>query len=75
MKITEYSQMKIIEENTGDQIRSFRKKLKMTQQELADLLWVTKLTVVRWENGSRNCKGSSLRLINLINEFDLWDKI
>ena len=37
----------------GDTIRSKREEQTMTQQELADLLHVTRQTVSRWESGSR----------------------
>ena len=37
----------------GDMIRSKREEREMTQQELADLLHVTRQTVSRWESGSR----------------------
>ena len=47
----------------------------MTQEEFADLLWVNKLCVARWETNTRECKGAALRLINILNKFELWDKI
>lgn len=37
----------------GETIRSKREERDMTQQELADLLHVTRQTVSRWESGSR----------------------
>jgi transcriptional regulator with XRE-family HTH domain len=37
----------------GEQIRSLREAKNMTQQELADRLYVTRQTVSRWECGSR----------------------
>ena len=37
----------------GDMIRSKREEREMTQQDLADLLHVTRQTVSRWESGSR----------------------
>lgn len=37
----------------GDTIRAKREEREMTQQELADLLYVTRQTVSRWESGSR----------------------
>ena len=37
----------------GDMIRSKREEHDMTQQELADMLHVTRQTVSRWESGSR----------------------
>ena len=37
----------------GDMIRSKREERDMTQQELAEILHVTRQTVSRWESGSR----------------------
>ena len=37
----------------GEMIRSKREECDMTQQELADILHVTRQTVSRWESGSR----------------------
>ncbi|MCK5235890.1 MAG: helix-turn-helix domain-containing protein [Deltaproteobacteria bacterium] len=36
---------------TADEIVGLRKKLKMTQQELANALGVDRVTVARWETG------------------------
>lgn len=74
-EITQHCQVSIEYIPISEQIKRLRKKLNLTQAELADLLWVTKLTICRWETGDRICKGSGLRLINILNRFDLWDKI
>lgn len=37
----------------GETIKSMRESRGMTQQDLADLLYVTRQTVSRWESGSR----------------------
>ena len=37
----------------GEMIRAKREACNMTQQELADILYVTRQTVSRWESGSR----------------------
>lgn len=39
------------QEKSGPEIREFRQKLHMTQEELAHMLGVTVSTVNRWENG------------------------
>lgn len=39
------------QEKSGPEIREFRQKLNMTQEELAHMLGVTVSTVNRWENG------------------------
>ncbi len=38
--------------NIGTRIREFRSSQNLTQQEVADALGVSKVTVLRWENGS-----------------------
>jgi len=73
--ISEEEQLSIDLIPTGEQIRRLRKRLKMTQAEFADLLWVTKLTVGRWESDGRQCKGPAMRLINILEHYNLWDKI
>lgn len=37
----------------GDNIRKFREERGYTQQQLADRLYVSRQTICRWENGSR----------------------
>ena len=37
----------------GDNIRKLREERGMTQQQMADKLYVSRQTVCRWENGSR----------------------
>lgn len=39
--------------NFGEAIKKRREQLEMTQQELAQKLFVSRQTVCRWENGSR----------------------
>lgn len=39
--------------NFGEAIRKRREQMEMTQQELAQKLFVSRQTVCRWENGSR----------------------
>lgn len=36
-----------------DNIKKFREEKNLTQQQLADKLYVSRQTVCRWENGSR----------------------
>ncbi len=43
-----------IREMTGKEIKELRKKLNLTQQELADKVGVDRVTVARWENGSKH---------------------
>ena len=37
----------------GDNIKRMREEHSLTQQQLADKLYVSRQTVCRWENGSR----------------------
>lgn len=37
----------------SDQIKLGRKKLGMSQSELADTIWVSRNTISNWENGGR----------------------
>ncbi len=39
---------------TGNEISSLRKKLELSQKELAELLGVSKNTVWNYENGGKN---------------------
>lgn len=41
------------DKRVGQQIRQLREKKKMTQQEVADALGVTKTAVCNWESGNR----------------------
>ena len=37
----------------SDNIKKFREEKNITQQQLADKLYVSRQTICRWENGSR----------------------
>ena len=52
--------------NIGERIRFFRKRRRLTQQQLADQLHVTQIAVHHWENGIREPKYSVLYQICLI---------
>ena len=45
---------------TGERIRAARKKKGWTQSSLADRLGVTHVSIVQWENGTRNPKQDTL---------------
>ncbi len=75
MEITAYQKFHCEVIPTSKQIKRLREKLKLTQEEFADILWVNKLCVTRWETDKRECKGTALRLINILTQFDLWEKI
>jgi len=53
---------------TGPEIKELRKKLKMTQQELADKLGVHRVTVAEWEAGHKRPSNLAKRQLGrLIN--------
>ncbi len=46
-------------------IRSIRSKLNVSQPVFAELLYVTKATAAKWEQGLRKPSGSALRLLEI----------
>lgn len=50
---------------TGKQVRAIRTQLKLTQQELADKVGVSRVSVARWENGSLGIRQSAALLLQL----------
>jgi putative transcriptional regulator len=46
-------------------IRSIRRRLNVSQPVFAELLYVTKATVSKWEQGLRKPSGSALRLLEI----------
>lgn len=49
----------------GVELRRIRKRLRLTQVELAALVGVTPTTVARWERGERRISESIARLVKL----------
>ena len=49
---------------TGTEIKAFRKRFNMTQQELADKLGVDRVTVARWETNSKRPSNLAKRQIS-----------
>lgn len=47
-------------------LRRIRKALGLTQEKLAKVLGVTRLSVTRWETGTRSISGMAARLIQRI---------
>lgn len=50
---------------TPSRIRSIRKRLNVSQPVFAELLYVTKATASKWEQGLRKPSGSALRLLEI----------
>lgn len=54
---------------TGKEIKQLRKKLKMTQEELAERLGVVRITIIRWEADSKKTSSRARReLARLANK-------
>jgi putative transcriptional regulator len=50
---------------TPTRIRSIRMRLNVSQPVFAELLYVTKATATKWEQGLRKPSGSALRLLEI----------
>jgi DNA-binding transcriptional regulator YiaG len=48
---------------TSTQIKGLRKRLGLTQQQLADMIAATQVTVARWETGANEPKGAYLKAL------------
>ena len=74
MNLIQDESIEVVRENPGQQLKRLRKSLGITQEVLADILCVTKLTIVRWENSTREIKGCALKLVNTLTRYNLWKK-
>jgi DNA-binding transcriptional regulator YiaG len=45
------------------QIQRLRRKLELTQQQLADLIGAQRVTVTRWETGMNEPRGANLKAL------------
>lgn len=45
----------------GEILRAERDSARLSQQDMADRLGLTKMTISHWENGNRSIKASSLK--------------
>lgn len=57
---------------TAQEIKAIRKKLNLTQKELAEELGVTLCTVGRYECGARRCLGMAAKQIRKLAEGKLY---
>lgn len=51
---------------TGEEVRAIRKRLGLTQQELADKVGVARASVARWEIGAMGIRESAARLLRML---------
>jgi DNA-binding transcriptional regulator YiaG len=51
---------------TGDEVRRLRKRLGLTQVELADMVGVSSNSLARWERGELGIRESAARLMKLL---------
>ncbi len=51
---------------TGDEVRRIRKRLGLTQAQLAERLGVTASSVARWEQGVMGIRETAARLLRLL---------
>jgi DNA-binding transcriptional regulator YiaG len=52
----------------GDSIRELRRRLKLTQQELADELGTRQQTISEWETNMYQPRGTSATLLSIVAE-------
>ena len=57
----------------GDIIRKSRKKLGLTQKELADKSKIVQANICRWENSVSTPSATQLALLSLLLDFDIFD--
>lgn len=60
----------VLEYITPDELKKFRKKFHMTQNEFAKIIGVSKPTIERWETGDKKITGPVVLLIDLLSEND-----
>jgi DNA-binding transcriptional regulator YiaG len=52
---------------TPDEVKAIRRRLGLTQAELAAQVGVTRVTVARWESGLIGIRESAARLLKLLS--------
>ena len=61
--------------NIGNQIKKYREQLKISQEELADKIFVTRQTISNWENNKNYPDIKSLSLLSYNLNVSLDDLI
>ena len=51
-----------------ERIRALRRRLGLTQRELAETLGIRQQTISEWETGMYNARGASITLLSIIAE-------
>lgn len=59
----------------GKRIKSFRKNAKMSQQELADRVGVSRVIISKIERGANTSMTTFLRIIKLFNRIDALEEV
>lgn len=59
----------------GKRIKSFRKNAKMSQQELADRVGVSRVIISKIERGANTSMTTFLRIIKLFNRIDAMEEV
>ena len=66
MQLKEGRTLRIRHAVTADEVRRLRKRLGVTQRELADMVGVAINSVARWERGELGIRESAARLMRLL---------
>ena len=61
-----YLTSRIVAAMTGEEVRAMRRRLGLTQIELAELVGVAPNSVARWERGEMAVRESAARLMRLL---------
>ena len=68
MRKRKSKQIKVIDTSNADKLKLLRKRLEMTQRELASEFLVSPGAIALWENGDRKIPGPIRRLIEIYEQ-------
>lgn len=57
-----------LERMKPEQVKKIRKQLGLSQEKLAQALGVSRLAVIRWENGQRYASGLAVRFLKHLSK-------